>query len=188
MNQELKNFLDELKKFGIENNIPNVTEKGGRFLNMLVKISKAKSVLEIGSANGYSTIWLADAVRQNSGKLITIDFSKPTYEFAKQNLEKAGLSDVVEFNFGNALEIIPSIKQPRLFDFVFVDGEKRSYWKFWETINNLLEDNAIVVFDDVLSYPHKTEDFMKKIKDVVGFDQEVLPLDGDDGILILYKN
>ena len=102
-------------------------------------------------------------------------------------MDKAGLSDVVSFYFGNALDIIPDIKESELFDFVFVDGEKRSYWDFWEAIQNRLEAESVIVFDDVLSYPHKTEYFMKKIKDVVGFTQVVLPVDGDDGVLILYK-
>lgn len=185
MNQKLFGFLKELKQYGIENDIPNVTEQGGRFLNMLIRMSGTKQILEIGCANGYSTIWLADAVKSNEGKVHTIDHSKPTFEAAKENLSKVGLSDVVDFYFGDALEIIPTINQK--FDFVFVDGEKKSYWDFWEMIQDKLEPNAIVIFDDVLSFPQKTEPFMKKIKDVLGFDQLVLPIDSDDGILLLYK-
>lgn len=187
MDKKLLNFLRELKQYGIENNIPNVTECGGRFLNMLVKMTGAKQVLEIGCANGYSTIWLADAVRQIGGKIYTIDHSKPTFESAKENLVKVGLSDTVDFHFGNALEVIPNITNPDLFDFVFVDGEKRSYWDFWNTIKDRLSQNAVVVFDDVLSFPEKTEPFMEKIKDVLGFDLVVLPIDGDDGVLLLIK-
>ena len=119
MNQELLGFLKELKQYGIENDIPNVTERGGRFLNMLVKMTGAKQILEIGCANGYSTIWLADAVKQNGGKIYAIDHSKPTFESAKKNLVKVGLSDTVDFYFGNALEVIESIINPDLFDFVF---------------------------------------------------------------------
>ena len=156
-------------------------------MNMLVKMTKSNQVLEIGCANGYSTIWLAEAVRQNGGKVSTIDFSKPTFEAAKKNLAKSGLYDYVNFYFGNALEVISGIEEPEQFDFVFVDGEKKSYWDFWEAIQNRLTPNAVIIFDDVLSFPAKTEPFMKKIKDVVGFDQVILPVDEDDGILLLYK-
>ncbi len=187
MNQELLSFLKELKQYGIENDIPNVTERGGRFLNMLVKMTGVKHILEIGCANGYSTIWLADAVKENGGKIYAIDHSKPTFESAKENLIKVGLSDIVDFYFGGALEVIPTITSPNLFDFVFVDGEKRSYWDFWNAIKDRLAQNAVVLFDDVLSFPEKTEPFMEKIKDVIGFDQVVLPIDGDDGILLLLK-
>lgn len=187
MKKELLKFLRELKQYGIENNIPNVTERGGRFLNMLVKMTGAKQILEIGCANGYSTIWIADAVKENGGRIHAIDHSKPTFESAKENLVKIGLSDTVDFHFGNALEIIPTITNPDLFDFVFVDGEKRSYWDFWNAIRGRLSQNAVVVFDDVLLFPEKTEPFMEKIKDVIGFDQVVLPIDGDDGVLLLLK-
>ena len=188
MNKKTLNFLKNLKAYGLQNNIPNITERNGRFLNMLIKISGAKRVLEIGCANGYSTIWLADAVKHNGGKIISVDFSKPTFESAKENLEKAGLSDYVEFKFGNALEVVPKIKSPKKFDFIFVDGQKRQYWDFWKAICGRLSDKAIVVFDDVLSFPHKTQDFMNKIKKVKGFDQVILPIDGDDGILVMRGN
>ncbi len=186
MNSELTDFLKGLKQFGIENDIPNVTERGGRFLNMLVQMTGSKSGLEIGSANGYSTIWLAEAFRNNNGKLKSIDFSQPTHESAKENLNKAGLSDVVEFYFGNALEVIKAWNDQR-FDFVFVDGEKRSYWDFWEVIQPFLADRAVIAFDDVLSFPEKTKPFMEKIKNVLGFDQVVLPIDKDDGVLLMTK-
>ena len=185
MDKKLITFLKKLKAYGLENDIPNITERNGRFLNILIKISGSKKVLEIGSANGYSTIWLADTVKQNKGKITSIDFSKPTFESAKENLEKVGLSDVVEHRFGDAVEVIPVIESPKLFDFVFVDGQKRQYWDFWLAIKGRLSKKAIVVFDDVLSFPHKTKEFMEKIKKVKGFEQVVLPIDGDDGVLLL---
>ena len=192
MDQKLLNFLKELKKYGIENNIPNVTERGGRFLNTLIYSSGSKNILEIGCANGYSTIWMADAVKSgavaessSAGKIYAIDHSKPTFESAQENLKKVGLSDVVDFYFGNALEVISQFDQK--FDFVFVDGEKRSYWDFWNSIQSKITSNTIIVFDDILSFPHKTEAFMKKIEAVIGWNQVVLPIDSDDGVLLLYK-
>ncbi len=187
MDQDILNFLQILKKYGFKNDIPNITERNGQFLNILVRMSGSKKVLEVGCANGYSTIWLADAVYQNKGRMISIDFSKPTFESAKENLKKAGLSDVVDFRFGDALEVIPTIRRPQKFDFIFIDGQKRQYWDFWRAFEGRLSNKAIVVFDDVLSFPHKTEDFMKKIKKVSGFDQVVIPIDGEDGVLLLKK-
>lgn len=188
MDQKLIDFLAELKSYGIDQNIPNVTERGGRFLNMLIKLTKAQSILEIGCANGYSTIWMADAVSQNGGKIYSIDHSHPTFESAKENLLKVELADFVDFSFGNALDVIPTIHSPDYFDFVFVDGEKRSYWDFWEAIFPRLSKHAVVVFDDIISFPHKTKLFLEKIKNISGFDQLILPIDGNDGILVLIKN
>ena len=122
MDKKLINYLKKLKQYGLNKNIPNISETEGRFLNMLVKISKSKNVLEIGCANGYSTIWFADAVSANGGKIISIDFSKPSFEAAKNNLAKTNFSKIVHFYFGNALDIIPTIRNPKKFDFVFIDG------------------------------------------------------------------
>jgi predicted O-methyltransferase YrrM len=187
MKNDLIDLLKRLKSYGVAKNIPNVSESAGQFLNMLVKITKAKNILEIGCANGYSTIWLAEAVAENNGRIISIDFSKPSFEAAKRNITEAGFSDIVDFHFGDALEIIPTIKNPEKFDLVFVDGEKRSYSDFWNTIKNRLNNRAVIIFDDVIAFPYKTADFMKKMKNVIGFDQVILPIDKDDGVLILYK-
>lgn len=187
MEHYLINFLKELKQYGIVNDIPNVSERGGRFLNMLVKITGSKSVLEIGSANGYSTIWLADAVCKNDGKVTSIDFSRPSLDAAKDNLAEVGLHKHVDFHFGDAFKVLPKIKKPAVFDFIFIDGEKRRYWDFWELVSDRLSESALVVFDDVISFPEKTDAFMKKIKAVIGFDHLVLPINQRDGILLLYR-
>lgn len=187
MNESLESYLAILKQFGIENNIPNVTEIGGRFLHMLVLMNESKSVLEIGSANGYSTLWLSDAVRQNGGRVTSIDFSAPTYQQAKKNIDEAGFSDIVDFHFGNALSVIPDFPNGTLFDFVFVDGEKRSYFDFWKVIQPFLEPCAVIIFDDVLAFPDKTQPFLQSIKSVKGFSQVLLPIDEGDGVLLMRK-
>jgi predicted O-methyltransferase YrrM len=187
MNDNLTNLLKRLKSYGIAKNIPNVSESEGRFLNMLVKMAKAKNILEIGCANGYSTIWLAEAAAQNHGEIITIDFSRPSFEVAKTNIAEAGFSETVDFHFGDALDIIRTIKNPEKFDLIFIDGEKRSYLAFWDAIKNRLNHGAVVVFDDILAFPDKTAEFTEKIKNMVGFDWMILPIDGNDGVLLLYK-
>ena len=187
MKNDLTDFLKRLKSYGIAKNIPNISESAGQFLNMLIKITRAKNILEIGCANGYSTIWLAEAAEENNGKIITIDFSKPSFEAAKRNITEAGFSEIVDLHFGDALEIIQTIKNPEKFDFIFVDGEKRSYPDFWNAIKNRLNKRAVIVFDDVIAFSDKTADFMEKMKNVIGFDQVILPIDKNDGVLILYK-
>lgn len=187
MDRDLLTFLVDLKQYGLEQDIPNVTERGGQFLNFLVRMSGAKSILEIGSANGYSTIWLAEAVQKNDGRLTTVDFSEPTFMQAKDNLKKVGFDSVVDFHFGNALQVIPGFEADRRFDFLFVDGQKNSYWDFWQVSKPFLEKGALIVFDDVMAFPEKTQSFLEKIKTETAYEQLTIPLDGDDGILLLYE-
>lgn len=178
-------FLKELKQYGLENNIPNISEEVGKFLNFLVKISGAKTGLEIGCANGYSTIWLAEAFQKNGGNLISIDFSVPSLKQAKENLEKAELAELVDFRFGDALKIIPQLEQK--FDFIFLDAQKGNYHLFWEIIKTKLHAKSIIVVDDVIKFPQKTQLFLEQMQKETEFDSQILPLDADDGIMVITK-
>ena len=189
MNQETIKYLEELKVYGIKNNIPNVTERVGQLLNMLIKMNQSKNILEIGSANGYSTIWLSEAAKTVGGKVTTYDFSEPTIKEAQENLKNVELFDYVNFNFGDALNLIPQLSEEEKFDFIFVDGQKKLYLDFWNLIQNRMTDNAIIVFDDVLAFPKKTKPFNDAMDVLEGFDKVLLPIDveTEDGIMVLRK-
>ena len=188
MEHHIQKFLKELRAYGLANNIPNITDEVGSFLNMMIQIKKPKTILEIGCANGYSTIWMAEAVKKTGGRLHTIDHSAPTFEEAKKNLKEAGLSQVVEFHFGSAVEVISRTDEKLYFDFVFVDGEKASYLDFWKAIEPRLASGAVVVFDDMMAFPDKTKIFSEYIQKVKGISQLLIPIDGDDGILLVTKH
>jgi len=187
MDQKLIKYLKDLKEYGIKNDIPNVTERVGRFLNMLIKIKSPKNILEIGCANGYSTIWMAEAAKSVGAKIYAIDHSRPSMAEARRNLLESGLQRYVDFTFGDAIEAIEQYPSDLKFDFVFVDGEKRKYLDFWNVIQSRLSDRAVIVFDDMIAFPGKTKSFSDFIKSVEGFDQVLLPIDEDDGILLLTK-
>ena len=98
-------FLASLRAYGYENEVPNVSATMGRFLHDLVFISGTSRILELGTANGYSTIWMASALRELDEKkklerkLITVDVSEPSYKQAIENIEHVGLTSYVELNF-----------------------------------------------------------------------------------------
>ncbi len=163
----------------------------------MIRIKEPRNILEIGCANGYSTIWMAEAAKSvhatspygaGQAKIHAIDHSKPTFEQAKKNLSEIGLDDYVRFYFGDAIDVIENMDSKQMFDFVFVDGEKKSYLDFWNVIQTHLTAHAVVVFDDMMAFPEKTKEFSETIKSVTGFDQILLPIDEDDGILLLIKN
>lgn len=184
--QSLLPYLKQLKQYGLENNIPNISETVGKFLNFLIKTSGSKTGLEIGCANGYSTIWLAEAFQQNQGQLTSIDFSTPSLAQAKANLKETKLDSYVDFHFGDALQIIPTLNQK--FDFIFLDAQKANYHLFWEIIKTKIHSKSIIVVDDVIKFPTKTETFTEVIKQEKDFSYQILPLDHDDGIMIITPN
>ncbi|MFH0838091.1 MAG: class I SAM-dependent methyltransferase [Patescibacteria group bacterium] len=187
MKEDLELFLKKLKAYGNENNIPNVTDEVGKFLNMLIQLKRPRDILEIGCANGYSTIWMAEAARAVGARVHTIDFSRPSLAQAKDNVAVAGFSDTVEFYLDDALRLIPKMDRKLLFDFVFVDGEKASYPDFWKAIEGRMNSGAVVVFDDMIAFPNKTKSFYDLIQSAKGVEQLLIPIDQNDGILMVIK-
>ncbi len=188
MKEDLKKYLGGLRVYGVENDIPNVTNEVGSFLNMLIQVKRPKIILEIGCANGYSTIWMAEAAEKVGAKLYTIDHSAPTYAEAQKNIAEVGFSDFVEFSFGDAVEIITQMNEGLKFDFVFVDGQKASYLDFWKVIQDRLVPGAVIIFDDMMAFPEKTKEFHDFMQSEEGIEQLLIPIDGNDGILVVIKH
>lgn len=187
MKKELSYYLKNLKIYGQKNNIPNVSQTVGQFLNAMIKIKKPKQILEIGSANGYSTLWMASAARKVGAKIQTMDHSEPTFAQLEKNLQETGFIDVVRPYLGKALQVIGDFSSDLKFDFVFVDGQKAQYLDFWQAIKPRLADEPVVIFDDMLAFPEKTKPFSDYLETLVGWDQLVLPIDEGDGVLLMTK-
>ena len=116
--------------------------------NILIKEAKAKTILEIGTSHGYSTVWLAEAARATGGKVLTLDLHAGKQEYARNALCKAGLADLVEFKLGDARESISTLSGP--IDFVLLDLWKDLYIPCFDLFYPLLSRGAIVVADNML--------------------------------------
>ena len=120
----------------------------GRLINMLAASARAKTLLELGTAYGYSTVWLAEAAARTGGKVISLDLAGAKQAYAKDRLDRAGLLRHVELVTGDALEILADLPGP--FDFVLVDLWKDLYVPCFELIAPKLSPGAIVVADNML--------------------------------------
>jgi predicted O-methyltransferase YrrM len=120
----------------------------GRLLNILAKGAKARSILELGSSYGYSTLWLAEAARKTGGTVFSLEINSSKQEYARAMIAKAGLDGQVEFFLGDALETIASLDGP--FDFVLLDLWKDLYVSCFDLFYPKLNPGAIVVADNML--------------------------------------
>lgn len=93
--KNINTFLQNLKNYGKENNIPNITEKNAEYLTTLMKQKRVRSLLEIGTANGYSSIYFASKLGDLGAKITTIEFSQLAFEMAQENIEQSGLSEYI---------------------------------------------------------------------------------------------
>ena len=127
----------------------NVAPNQGKLLHMLVKMHGAKTLLEIGTLGGYSTIWLARALPDN-GRLITLEYEPHHAEVARANIERAGLSDKVEIRVGAAADHLPTIAgEGHIFDFVFIDADKPSNPIYFDWSLKLTRPGGVIILDNV---------------------------------------
>jgi caffeoyl-CoA O-methyltransferase len=128
-------------------NIPIVGPAVGRLLYQLASMIKARTVFEMGSAIGYSTIWWARAVGEG-GRVIYTDGSRKNADEARRNLERAGVLDRVTIKVGDALEILSEQKEP--FDIVFNDVDKEDYPRAFRVAASRVRKGGLFVADNVL--------------------------------------
>jgi predicted O-methyltransferase YrrM len=131
-----------------ENFLISVGRETGMLLNILAKAAQARTILELGTSYGYSTIWLAEAARATGGKVISLDKAPRKQADARLALARAGLADFVEFKAGDALEIIPAMDGP--FDFVLVDLWKDLYVPCFDLFLPKLKPGAFIAADNMI--------------------------------------
>ncbi len=163
----------------------NISHQTAEFISMLIKISKVKNVLEIGTSNGYSTLWIADALKDSNtgGHLTTIEFYEKRQSIARENIENCNLSDYVTFKQGRALEIIPELDFVP--DMVFIDANKAEYIQYFDLLKDKLPTGAIILADNVVSHAAKVADFLETIKNDTRYQSQVLDLPA--GLLMALK-
>jgi predicted O-methyltransferase YrrM len=133
----------------------DVGESVGMLMNLLIRESQAKTVLEVGTSYGYSTLWLAEAARATGGKVITLDLSAEKQRRAQSMLQKAGLDRYVEFRCGDAIVLIQELTEA--VDFVLIDLWKDVYIPCFDAVRSKLSPAAIVVADNMIYPPDNQE-------------------------------
>lgn len=154
MNPELHQLLNHLHAEGLRHdaNQPDRTKRHrnldpetAHFIAMQIHLMKAKRVIEVGTSNGYSTIWLADAVGAMGGRLITIDME--SQDAAKANVEEAGLAGAVEFVCADAGDYLASLDNASV-DVLFLDAERTQYADWWQHPHRILRAGGLMLVDN----------------------------------------
>lgn len=128
----------------------SVADGYGRLLTMLVSLSKAESIVEIGALGGYSGICLARGLR-DGGKLVSLELLQNYADLAKSHMEAAGLGDKVEYMVGDAKQSLEELKSGgRKFDFFFIDADKEGYPVYLDYAIALAKPGAVIVGDNIL--------------------------------------
>lgn len=187
--------LEQLEEYAIRKNIPIVTREVLNFMIFLSKKNKSKNILEIGSAIGYSSIFLASVAKLNQGKLTTIEIDESRFLEAKSNFERFNLYNIEIFN-DDALNILPKLNEK--YDFIFIDASKSKYMEFFKYSYEMLNDGGIIFIDNILfkgyvsekEYPKRYKTIVKNLDNFINYLNEkynfvLLPF--GDGVGIVTK-
>ncbi len=136
----------------------NVSPNMGMLLQLLARVQGARSILEIGTLGGYSTIWLARALPVD-GHLITVEAEPKHAKIAQANIARAGLSDIVELRLGQASDILPQLAAERRgpFDFIFIDADEESNSLYFTWALKFSRRGSLIIVDNVVRNGALTE-------------------------------
>jgi predicted O-methyltransferase YrrM len=151
-----------------------VPREAGAFIHALILAGGAKRAVEIGTSYGYSGLWIASALKENGGRLITIDRDPRKTESARTAFESAGLLDRIELRTGSAADVLPTIEGP--IDFVLNDADKENCRRYVELIVDKLADRAVVLTDNTLTHPEQLARFLAWIRGRADFYSAHVPI------------
>ena len=169
-----QNILFELEK--TQKEFWNISRTTAEFLYNLIVDSNSKSVIEVGTSNGYSGIWIGKALKKTGGKLTTIEFYDKRLDIAKENFEKCGISEIIETKKGDAATILEYLPDDFKIDFAFIDANKAQYIKFFRLIDPHLNVGGYIACDNILSHYKKVVPFLEDIGSNPNYENVILPL------------
>ena len=177
---ELAAFLTELEAFGLANDqaqsdrskkMLNLERETAQLVRVLIRATRARNILEIGTSNGFGTIWLADAVGPN-GRVTTMDRSKEKVEQARKNIFRAGLLDRVDLRVGEATEIVAQLDGA--FDLVLFDADRITAPEQLRILLPRLTPSALVLADNALSHPDEIAAYLAEIGSIPEFEHTII--------------
>ncbi len=179
---DLAKLLGQIKQ--ADSGLLAVSEEDGRFLRVMAAASRSKRALEIGSASGYSTIWIGLGLRETGGRLVSIEYDAARARQAADNVRRAGLSDIVQVVQGDAFKVIP--KLPGTFDFVFLDAWKKDYRRFLDMVLPRLDGGGVFLAHNVVNKGKDMPDFLDAIERYPNLVTSIVTPSGE-GISISYN-
>jgi len=180
----LKALLKELETLGVNHDaapanrarrLLNITHDTGEFLAVLVRAMGARRVLEIGTSNGYSTLWLADAAQGINGSVTTVELSADKVAMARENFARASLQDRIVQVEGQAADFLAS-SADESFDLIFLDSERSAYLGWLPQIERILRPGGLIVVDNATSHAQELAPFMQALRCASGWSTSLVPV------------
>ncbi|HWX51940.1 MAG TPA: O-methyltransferase [Solirubrobacteraceae bacterium] len=183
MDERLTAYLEELHRRGSAHDaekadrlerLRNLEPDTARLLAVLVRATGARRVLELGTSNGYSTIWLADAARSVGGRVLSVDLDATRIAEASEHLARVHLEDIVELRIEDAARTLAG-SEDASWEMIFLDAERPAYRGYWPDLLRVLAPGGLLVVDNVLSHAGELKQFRELVSSRPGVCEAVVP-------------
>lgn len=182
---QLRRLLEELDTKSYQ--FWSVPRKDAEFLHLMVKATRAKNVLELGTSQGTSAVWMGLALEETGGRLTTIEIDRERYESARGHVGEAGLSQRITLINGDAHVEVTKLAGP--FDFVFMDADKEGQVDYFKKLYpKKLIPGGILAVHNAIRQASSMKDYLDMIRKHPDFDTVTLSLTMDDGICLSYRH
>ncbi|UPK75684.1 class I SAM-dependent methyltransferase [Nocardioidaceae bacterium SCSIO 66511] len=194
MDGRLASLLDELHQFGVNHDadkedrldrLRNLEPDTAALLALLVRATGAREALELGTSNGYSTLWLADSLRSNGGHLVSVEVDEGRSAQAAVNLDRADVRSVVELRVADAADVLRE-SADESWDLVFLDAERPAYTTYWPDLVRVLKPGGLLAVDNVISHAEQVADFRAVVNDDARVTEALVPTGA--GLLLIARS
>ena len=184
MGDPLEVLKAELERFGEANDAAmnerprrmlNITRDTGEFLSVLVRATLARNVLEIGTSNGYSTLWLAEAARSIGGSITTVEFADYKVRLASTTFSRSGLSPFITLVHDDAGHLLRQ-GDAGAYDLIFLDAERPEYSGWWPDLRRVLRPGGLLIVDNATSHAEQMAPFAALVKADPAFTTCLVPV------------
>ncbi|MGH1391247.1 MAG: O-methyltransferase [Aeromonas jandaei] len=191
-NTPLERLKQALEQFGEQHDLAqteradkmlNITRDTGELLAVLVHTRGAQAVLEIGTSNGYSTLWLAEAVARLDGHVTTIERDEAKRALAQANFEQAGLAGRITQLAGEAEALLPTLPSAG-FPLIFLDSDRRQYRAWWPQLQRLLPPRGLLVVDNAISHREELAEWMAEVAQDPRFVTSLVPVGKGEWLVV----
>ena len=191
---ELSELKNELAHFGAENDarevergrrMLNITPDTGEFLAVLVRFGTARRVLEIGTSNGYSTLWLAEAAAAIDGHVTTLEYAEDKVAMARDTFARSGLADRITLVHDDAGPWLAEAADASI-DLLFLDSDRGQYAGWWPQLRRVLRPGGLLVVDNATSHAGEMEPLRTLLESDANFSTSLVPV--GNGELLAVRN
>ena len=171
----IRHVLDQVEALGKATpGMHNVPREAGHFLYILVRLLKARRVLEIGTSSGYSGLWLAAALRETDGRLVTVERDAAKVNLARKHFRRAGLADRIDLRVGDASRVLRKVRGP--FDLVFFDASKHDQLEHLQMIFDEIRPGGVIVSDNALTHPDALAAYHSFVRSHPALESQLVPI------------